>query len=65
MIHPQEKEDRTGGGESLHPWGKAGRAPGHGRRGNSQLLRLFGRSHDFMVEVTRENAASKVVLAAR
>lgn len=43
----------------------AGGAAGHGRRGDSQLLRLLGRWHDFVVEVTRENAASEVALAAR
>lgn len=43
----------------------AGGAPGRGRRGNSQVLRLLGRWHDFVVEVTGENAASEVALAAR
>lgn len=47
------------------PLTEAGRAAGHGRWGSLQLPRLLGRSHDFIVDVTRENAASEVALAAR
>lgn len=36
------------------PLREAGRAPGHGRWGSLQLPRLLGRSHDSIVDVTRE-----------
>lgn len=47
------------------PLREAGSAPDHGRWGSLQLPRLLGQPHDFIWDVTRENAPSEVALAAR
>lgn len=43
------RRGRTAGVERPASFGEAGRAHGHGR-GSSQLLWLFGWSHDFIIE---------------
>lgn len=56
---------RTGGGGSPHSRGKREGLPAMGVWGSLQLPRLLGQSQDFTVDVTRENAASGIALAAR